>query len=56
MIPRIMPAKVVTYNSQNYSSTLGSGLALRSHELDTTEKCDQLCTILHVSVQVLANV
>ena len=28
MIPRIMPAKLVTYNSQNYAGTLGSGLAL----------------------------
>ena len=26
MIPRIMPAKSVTYNSQNYAGTLGSGL------------------------------
>ena len=25
-IPRIMPAKSVTYNSQNYAGTLGSGL------------------------------
>ena len=28
IIPRILPAKLVTYNSQNYASTLGSGLSL----------------------------
>ena len=28
LFPRIMPAKLVTYNSQNDAGTLGSGLML----------------------------
>ena len=50
-----MLAKTVTYNSQNYAGTLGSGLA-RSHELDTIETCEWLCKTLHVSVPVSAYV
>ena len=32
-----MPAILVTYNSQNYAGTLGSGLTYTEHEINSNE-------------------
>ena len=51
IILRILPAKLVTYNPQNYTSTLGSGVVkIKEIETDSLEINYKLCHLITVTL------